>query len=126
MSRKFLSIGMAVIATVALAVGTATAAPQAKATSAKAAKASMASHSLSGTLEKVDGNTLTVKTGSGTQTVTVGSDAKISQGSKSLSAADLSAQTGSKVRLSYDEMNGQKTAHEIHVSGGMKASKKTK
>jgi hypothetical protein len=126
MSRKFLSLGMAVIATVALAVGTAAAAPQAKATSAKTAKASTGSHSLSGTLEKVNGNTLTLKTSSGTETVTVGSDAKISQGSKSLSAADLSMQTGSKLRVNYDEMNGQKTAHVIHVSGGMKSAKKTK
>jgi hypothetical protein len=126
MSRRFLSITTAVVATLALAVGAASAAPQAKSSSAKASKASTASHSLNGTIEKVDGNTLTVKTSSGSETVMLGSDAKIHDGGKALMASDLSSHTGSKVHVNYVESNGQKMAHDVQVSGGAKAPKKSK
>lgn len=125
MSRRFLSITTAVVATLALAVGAASAAPQAK-SSAKASKASTASHSLSGTIEKIDGNTLTVKTSSGSETVMLGSDAKIHDGGKALMASDLSTHTGSKVHVNYVESNGQKMAHDVSVSGAAKAPKKSK
>jgi hypothetical protein len=125
MARRFLSITMAAIATLALAVGAASAAPQAKASGAKASKASTGSHSLNGTIEKVDGNTLTVKTSSGSETVMLGSDAKIHDGGKTLMASDLSSHTGSKVHVNYVESNGQKMAHDVSVSGA-KAPKKSK
>jgi len=118
MSGTFRSLGLAAAVTLAFAAGAA-AAPQASQTKpAKSAKATTGSHSVSGTLEKFDasGKMLTLKTSTGSETLTLSSDAKIHQGSQSLSAADLSAHTGSRVRVHYTESNGQKTAQDVMLS----------
>jgi hypothetical protein len=82
------------------------------------AASSKASHSVSGTLEKFDatGKMLTVHTSKGSETLALSSDARIREGSHSLTAADLSSHTGSRVRVSYTERDGQKTAQEVRLS----------
>lgn len=81
---------------------------------APAAKAK--AHSIVGTLQKVDGQTLTIQTQKGPQVVTLGPTARIQHGSSSIAAADLSHQTGSRVKVRYMDANGQKQAESVTVS----------
>jgi len=120
----------AVALAVMLTVGAAPAVFAQTAKPAKAAKASssMASHTVSGTLEKFDtsGQMLTVRTSKGSETLALGTDAKIHQGSHNLTAADLASQTGSHVSVQYTEQGGQKTAKEVRLSGKQAAAAKPK
>ena len=109
MSRTVRSLVFALVATFALA-STAGAAP-AKAKTTKA-------HSVVGSLERFDPATkmLTVKTASGSETLTLSSDAHIMSGSKMLTANDVAAQVGSRVKVSYTDANGQKTATSVRLA----------
>jgi hypothetical protein len=79
-------------------------------------------HSLVGTLQKVDGQTLTVQTAKGLETVTLGPSAKVHAGSKTLAASELSAHTGAKVKVHYTDTAGQKQAESVQVSSAKKAA----
>lgn len=127
MLRTFRSIGLAVAMVAALAAGAA-AAPQSSKPAAKPAKSSMASHSVTGTLEKFDPSDkmLTLKTAKGTETLTLGTDARIREGSQTLSSSDLSSHAGSRVRVSYVENNGQKTAREVSLTANKSSAKAPK
>jgi hypothetical protein len=116
MFRIHRMLAAAAIAAVALGGSSLSAAP---ATKAKA-------QSIVGTLQKVDGQTLTVQTAKGTEQVTLAPSAHISHGSKSIAAADLSAETGSRVKVRYMDTNGQKQAQSVTVSAAKKASKHKK
>jgi hypothetical protein len=72
---------------------------------------------------KVDGQTLTIQTTKGSETVTVPSSARIRSHAKSLSSADLSSHVGDRVKVAYTESNGQKQASAVRVSGGASAKK---
>ena len=111
MFRSYRSLAIALIATLALAGASLSAAP-AKAKSA----------SITGTLQKVDGQTLTVQTAKGAETVMLAPTAQIRRGSAKLGAADLSSATGSRVKVSYTEVNGQKQAKTVTVSSATQAS----
>jgi hypothetical protein len=140
------SIGFAIVSAMVVA-GVASAAPRAASTKALAgaasAKASASqatkpsssmksskpandSHSLKGTLEKFDASSrmLTVHTSKGAETLALGPNAHIMQGSKTMTADDLASHTGSKVDVKYTESNGQKTAQNVRLtaqaSGKMK------
>ena len=68
-------------------------------------------HSLVGTLQKVDGQTLTVKTSTGAaESVTLTSKAHITKDGKAIQASQLSSDTGAHVKVRYTESNGQKQA----------------
>ena len=84
--------------------------------SLSASTAKPKAQSLVGTLQKVDGQTLTVQTDKGTETLTLAPKAEIHHGSKSIAAADLSSQTGSRVKVRYMSANGQKQAESVTVS----------
>jgi len=71
---------------------------------------------LVGTLQKVDGQTLTVQTTQGTETVMLAPSAKVHAGSKTLAASDLGAQTGSRVKIRYVNKAGHKQAESVMVS----------
>ena len=71
---------------------------------------------LIGTLQKVDGQTLTIKTTKGTENVTVASSAKIREGSKAMTVADLNRETGARVKVHYTEKSGQKQAQSVTIS----------
>jgi hypothetical protein len=112
MFRSYRSLAIALIATVALAgVGVSA---QAKAKSA----------SITGTLQKVDGQILTIQSPKGVETVTLAPTAQIRRGSKTLASSDLSAATGARVKVTYTEANGQKQARTVSVSSATQPSAK--
>ena len=98
---------------VPLLAGSAFAAP---AKTAKAKSPSAKSQSLVGTLQKFDNQTLTVQTSKGTETVTLAPNVQVRHGSKTMAASDLGSQTGSRIKVRYNEANGQKQARSITVS----------
>ena len=73
-------------------------------------------HAIVGTLQKVDGQTLTIQTAKGKENVTVSSSAKIREGSKTMTVADLSKEAGARVKIRYTEKGGQKEAESVMVS----------
>ena len=107
-------------AAVACVLTFALSAPASAAGKGKAAR----EHSLVGTLEKVDGQTLTVKTTTGSQSVMLGSSTHITQRGKAIQASQLSSDTGSHVKVRYTESNGQKQAQVVTVSQPTKVAKK--
>ena len=107
---------MAVVAVAALALSMPAFAAQAKA--AKAAK----TMTLSGTLDKVDGQNMTVKTAKGSEEVMLGTDAKILRAGKALTTSDLSSATGSRVTVRYKEDNGHKMASSVTLSAAKAAA----
>jgi maltose-binding protein MalE len=112
MFRSYRSLAIALVAVVALAGASLDA--QAKAKSA----------SITGTLQKVDGQTLTIQTSKGPETVMLAPTAQIRRGSKTLAASDLRSETGTRVKVTYTEANGQKQAHVVSVSSATQASAK--
>jgi hypothetical protein len=114
MTRLSRSIAAAAVAAFALAgASSASAAPVPR----------LRNHSIIGTLEKVDGSNLTVKTKKGSETVTLASNAVVRQGAKVISASDLSSDTGNRVKVRYTERNGQKAAQSVVVSAAAKTAK---
>lgn len=73
-------------------------------------------HSLAGTLEKVDGQTLTIKTSTQSESVMLGPTTHITQHGKAIQASQLSSDTGSHVSVKYTETNGQKQAQTVTVT----------
>jgi len=113
----FRSLTIAVTAgTVALALATT---PVDAASKTKAAK----EHALVGTVSKVDGQTLTVKTSTGEQSVMLEPATHITQNGKPIQASQLSNDTGSHVKVRYTEANGQKQAKVVTVSPSTKVAK---
>ena len=102
---------------VALALATA---PVGAVGKTKAAK----EHALVGTVAKVDGQTLTVKTATGEQSVMLAPATHITQNGKAIQVAQLSNDTGSHVKVRYTEANGQKQARMVSVSSTKQAAAK--
>ena len=96
------------------------AAPVSAAPKQRAAKA----HAVSGTLQKVDGQTLTLQTAKGTETVMLAASARISENGKVVQPAQLSADTGSRVTVHYTEANGQKQAQAVTITTAKRVAKK--
>ena len=116
MFRSYRSIMMASVATLALA-GTVYAAP---------AKAK--AHSVVGTLEKVDGQTVTVQTSKGEETLMLVSSSRIRRAAATIQASNLSSYTGQKLKARYVERNGEKEIQSVSLAsetshGTPKASK---
>ena len=102
MFRSHLS-GAAALAALALAASSIAAAP-------------LHSHAVVGTLQKVDGQTLTVQTDKGVETLTLASGTTVHVGSKTMSTSELPAKTGSRVKVRYTESRGHKQAESVTVS----------
>ena len=83
-------------------------------------------HSLIGTLDKVDGQTLTVKTAKGSETVMLAPTARIHRASKTLAVADLASHTGDRVKVRYMESGGQKQAQSVTLSSAAVVKKTAK
>ena len=115
MTRSYRSIAVAVMAVLALAMPALGA--QAKATKTK-------TMTLSGTLQKVEGQTLTVQTLKGSDTVMLAPTAQIRRAGKILSASDLGRESGSRVTIRYMENNGQKMAQSVTLAAASKAAAK--
>ena len=117
MSRTVRSLVFALVAMFAVTLNAGAAPAKGKTTGAKA-------HAVVGTLEKFDPATkmLTVHTAKGTETLTLSSDAHIMSGSKALSTGDIAAETGSRVKVSYTESNGQKMATDVRLAAATKTA----
>jgi hypothetical protein len=115
MARSMRLIAVAVVAVLALAI-------PAFAAQAKTDKAK--TMTLSGTLQKVDGQTLTVQTAKGSETVMLTPTAQIRRAGKSVAATDLGGESGSRVTIRYTENNGQKLAQSVTLAGASKTSAK--
>jgi len=105
MSRSLLTAVVTIVLGLVLAAGTVIAAPL-----------HARGHALVGTLQKVDGQTLTIKTAKGTEDVTLAPSARIHVGSKTMTAADLNHETFFCVNMPYTEKSGQKQAQSVAVS----------
>jgi len=101
MTRSYRALAIALVATLALAASSTAATGKAKSTI--------------GTLQKVDGQTLTIQTAKGNETVTLAPAAHISSHAKSLSTADLSSHVGQRVKVHYTESNGHKQASAVTI-----------
>ena len=113
----------AVAAVAALALSMPVFAAQAKAAKPAAAKAVKA-QTIRGTLEKVEGQDLTIKTAKGNEEVMFGNDVKIRRDGKTLTTSDLSSATGSRVTIRYKEDNGHKMAESVTLAAAAKAAPK--
>ena len=116
MSRTFRVT--AVAAMVAFALSMPAFAAQSK-TAAKQQKAM----TVSGTLQKVEGQDLTIQTAKGTEEVMFNSDVKIRRAGKTLSASDLQGATGSRITVRYKEDNGHKMAESVTLAAAKAAPK---
>ena len=113
MLRTSRLIAVAVVAVFALSMPAF--AGQAKPAAKPAAKAAKAL-TLSGTLQKVAGQDLTIQTAKGSEEVMFGSDVKIRRAGKTLSTSDLSAASGSRVTVRYKNDNGHKMAESVTLA----------
>jgi hypothetical protein len=116
MLRTFRLIAVAVVAVFALSMPAFAGQAKPAKPAAKAAKAM----TLSGTLEKVAGQDLTIQTAKGTEEVMFGSDVKIRRAGKTLSTSDLASASGSKVTVRYKEDNGHKMAESVTLAAAAK------
>ena len=114
MARSIRLIAVAIVAVLALAM-------PAFAAQAKAAKAK--TMTISGTLQKVDGQALTVQTPKGPETVMLAANAQIRRAGKTLPASDLGSESGSRVTIRYMENNGQKMAQSVTLAAAPKPAK---
>jgi hypothetical protein len=83
-------------------------------------------HALVGTLQKVDGQTLTIQTAKGTETVMLPATAHIMEKGKAIQASQLSQETGARVKVRYADKNGQHEAQYVTVSSQAAKGKKAK
>lgn len=117
MARSIQLMAIAVVAVLTLAM-------PGFAAQAKAGKAKTTT--ISGTLQKVDGQTLTIQTAKGTDTVMLGPTAQIRRAGKTVNTSDLSSATGSRVTVRYMDNNGQKMAQSVTLAAAPKAGKGAK
>jgi hypothetical protein len=90
-----------------------------KSAAAKTATPKAKSHSIVGTLDKYDAgaNTIVVNTGKGTETLSLSSTSSVRMGAKTMSASDLSAHSGNRVKVRYSDANGQRTVESVQIEG---------
>src|SRR5258705_7448919 len=105
--RSIRLIAVAVVAVFALAM-------PAFAAQAKAVKAKTLT--ISGTLQKVDGQTLTVQTPKGAETVMLAPTAQIRRAGKTVTASDLGGESGSRVTIRYIGKKCQKIAQSVTLA----------
>jgi hypothetical protein len=113
----------AVAAVAALALSMPVFAGQAKSVAKPAAKAAK-TMTLSGTLQKVQGQDITIQTKKGAEEVMFGNDVKIRRAGKSLTTSDLNGATGDRVTVRYKEDNGHKMAESVTLSAAKAAAPK--
>lgn len=110
MSRSYRTVVAAVVATLALAA------------TSDAAPATAKSHALVGTLQKVDGQSITVQTPKGAETVTLVSSSRIHRGAATIQAANLSSYAGQQIKVRYVDSQGQKRAQSVTIASAPKAA----
>ena len=78
-----------------------------------------------GTLQRVEGQTLTLLTSHGTETVVLSPTATVHVGSRTLALSELASRTGSRIKVRYTESGGQKQAQSITVAAVKRAAQTT-
>lgn len=78
-----------------------------------------------GTLQRVQGQTLTVLTSRGPETLTLSSSATVRVGTRIVSLAELASRTGTRIKVRYTESGGQKHARSITVAAVKKEPQTT-
>ena len=119
MSRTFRLTAVAAVAAFALSMPAFAAQTKTAAKTAKAAK----TLTVSGTLQKVEGQDLTIQTAKGSEDVMFGNDVKIRRAGKTLTTSDLSGATGSRITVRYKEDNGHKMAQSVTLAAAKAAPK---
>jgi len=117
--RRFRLIAVAAAAALALSMPAFAAQAKPAAKPAKAAK----TMTVSGTLQKVEGQDLTIQTTKGTEDVMLAPDAKIRRAGKTLTTGDLTSASGSRVTVRYKEDNGHKMAESVTLAPAKAAPK---
>ena len=117
--RRFRLIAVAAAAALALSMPAFAAQAKPAAKPAKAAK----TMTVSGTLQKVEGQDLTIQTTKGTEDVMLAPDAKIRRSGKTLTTSDLTGASGSRVTVRYKEDNGHKMAESVTLAPAKAAPK---
>jgi len=112
----------AVAAVAALALSMPAFAAQAKSAQAKPAKAAK-TMTVSVTLQKVEGQDLTIQTAKGSEDVMLAPGATIRRSGKTLTASDLTGASGSRVTVRYKEDNGHKMASSVTLAPAKAAPK---
>jgi hypothetical protein len=119
MFRTLRLMAVAVVAVCALAAPSfAAQAKPAKPVKTAAAK----TMTVSGTLQKVEGQDLTIQTAKGSEEVMFGNDVKIRRAGKTVTSSDLSSATGSRVTVRYKEDNGHKMAESVTLAAAKKTA----
>jgi len=118
MSRTFRVTAVAAVAAFVLSMPVFAAQAKPAAKTAKAAK----TMTVSGTLQKVEGQDLTIQTAKGSEEVMFGSDVKIRRAGKTLTTSDLSAASGSRVTVRYKNDNGHKMAESVTLAAAKAAA----
>jgi len=119
MSRTFRLTAVAAVAAFALSMPAYAAQAKSASKPAKAAK----TMTVSGTLQKVEGQDLTIQTTKGTEEVMFGNNVKIRRAGKTLTTSDLNGATGSRVTVRYKEDNGHKMAESVTLAAAKAAPK---
>ena len=117
--RTFRFTAVAAVAALALSMPAFAAQAKSAAKPAKAAK----TMTVSGTLQKVEGQDLTIQTAKGTEDVMLAPDAKIRRAGKTLTTSDLTGASGSRVTVRYKEDNGHKMAESVTLAPAKAAPK---
>ena len=73
-------------------------------------------HALTGTIQKVDGQTLVVHTSQGDDSVVLESDCPIRRSGKMLTADRLAGEEGSRVKVRYIDDNGTRRATSVTLA----------
>jgi hypothetical protein len=78
------------------------------------------SHALVGTLQKVEGQHITVQTSKGPEGVRLVSSSRIQRGATTIQVGDLSTYAGHRVKVRYVDRNGEKEAQSVTLASGAK------
>jgi len=81
-----------------------------------AAPAKPKAHAVVGTLAKVDGQTITVETTKGPETVLLVSSSRIHRGASAVEASTLRIYTGQRVKVRYVDLDGGKQAQTLTIA----------
>jgi hypothetical protein len=81
-----------------------------------AATANPKAHAVVGTLQKVDGQTITIETPKGPEAVLLLPTSRIHRGAETIQPANLPSYTGQRVKVRYVDRNGEKQAQTVTLA----------
>lgn len=91
-----------------------------------AAPAKTKSHAVVGTLQSVEGQTITVQTPKGPETVILVPSSRIHRGAATIPAADLSSFAGQRIKIRYVDSTSGKQAQSVTLPSASKSAEVAK